>query len=32
MPPYATTRRSRDTERALRVGGMSSMPKWGRQA
>jgi hypothetical protein len=31
-PPYATTRRSPDTERALRVGGMSSMPKWGRQA
>ena len=29
MPPYATTRRSRDTERAIARGGLSSMPKWG---
>jgi hypothetical protein len=29
MPPYPTTRRSRDTERAIQHGGLSSMPKWG---
>lgn len=29
MPPYPTTRRSRNTERAARMGGFSSMPKWG---
>lgn len=29
MPPYATTRRSRDTERAIANGGLSPMPKWG---
>jgi hypothetical protein len=29
MPPYPTTRRSADTERAMRQGGRSSMPKWG---
>lgn len=29
MPPYPTTPRTPDTERALRAGGLSSMPKWG---
>jgi hypothetical protein len=29
MPPYPTTRRTRDTERALRMGALSSMPKRG---
>jgi len=29
MPPYPSTRRSRDTDRAIRHGGLSSMPKWG---
>jgi hypothetical protein len=29
MPPYPTTRRSRDTERAIANGGLSPMPKWG---
>jgi hypothetical protein len=29
MPPYATSRRSSDTERAIAKGGLSSMPKWG---
>jgi hypothetical protein len=29
MPPYATSRRSSDTERAIARGGLSSMPKWG---
>ena len=29
MPPYAVTRRSADTERAIRHGGLSAMPKWG---
>jgi hypothetical protein len=30
-PPYATSRRSADTERAIAIalGGLSSMPKWG---
>jgi hypothetical protein len=28
-PPYPTSVRSADTERALRHGGLSSMPKWG---
>ena len=28
-PPYPTTVRSADTDRALRRGGLSSMPKWG---
>jgi hypothetical protein len=28
-PPYPTTRRSGDTERAIRNGGLSSVPKWG---
>ena len=28
-PPYPTTRRSADTERAIRNGGLSPMPKWG---
>jgi hypothetical protein len=32
MPPYPTTRRSRDTERALRMGGLSAAPKWGLRA
>jgi hypothetical protein len=32
MPPYPTTLRTRDTDRALRMGALSSMPKWGRQA
>ena len=27
--PYATTRRSRDTDLAIARGGLSSMPKWG---
>jgi hypothetical protein len=31
MPPYPTTRRSADTERAIRQGGLSPMPKWGYQ-
>jgi len=30
-PPYPTTLRSADTERAIRQGGLSSMPKWGYQ-
>ena len=29
MPPYATTRRSADTDRAIANGGLSAMPKWG---
>ena len=29
MPPYATSRRTSDTERAIARGGLSSMPKWG---
>lgn len=29
MPPYPSTRRSSDTERAIRQGGLSPMPKWG---
>jgi len=29
MPPYPTTLRSADTERAIRHGGLSAMPKWG---
>ena len=29
MPPYRHTRRSADTERAIRHGGLSSSPKWG---
>ena len=29
MPPYATSRRSRDTEKAIARGGLSAMPKWG---
>jgi hypothetical protein len=29
MPPYATTRRSRDTDHAIQHGGFSSMPRWG---
>ena len=29
MPPYATSRRSSDTERAIAKGGLGSMPKWG---
>ena len=29
MPPYATTRRSEDTERAIERGGFSAMPRWG---
>jgi hypothetical protein len=29
MPPYPTSRRSRDTEKAIARGGLSSMPKWG---
>jgi hypothetical protein len=29
MPPYATSRRSPDTERAIANGGLSPMPKWG---
>jgi hypothetical protein len=29
MPPYATTCRSGDTERAIASGGLSPMPKWG---
>jgi hypothetical protein len=28
-PPYPTTKRSPDTERAIRHGGLSGMPKWG---
>jgi hypothetical protein len=28
-PPYPTTRRSADTERAIRNGGLSSRPTWG---
>jgi hypothetical protein len=32
MPPYPTTLRSSDTERALRLGGLSAMPKWGGRA
>lgn len=31
MPPYPTTMRSADTERAIRQGGLSPMPKWGYQ-
>jgi hypothetical protein len=30
MPPYPTTLRSTDTERAIRMGGLGSRPKWGR--
>jgi hypothetical protein len=29
MPPYPTSVRSPDTERAIRHGGLSAMPKWG---
>jgi hypothetical protein len=29
MPPYPTTIRSLDTERAISHGGLSAMPKWG---
>jgi hypothetical protein len=29
-PPYPTTRRSRDTERAIGNGALSPIPKWGR--
>jgi hypothetical protein len=29
MPPYAATRRSSDTEKAIARGGLSPMPKWG---
>jgi hypothetical protein len=29
MPPYASTTRTADTERAIRHGGLSPMPKWG---
>lgn len=29
-PPYRTTARSADTDRALRRGGFASTPKWGR--
>jgi hypothetical protein len=29
MPPYGTTRRSADTERAIAQGGLSAGPKWG---
>lgn len=29
LPLYPSTRRSRDTDRAIRHGGLSSMPKWG---
>jgi hypothetical protein len=32
MAPYPTTRRSRDTERALRAGALSALPKWGPRA
>jgi hypothetical protein len=32
MPPYPTSVRSRDTERAIQMGGLSSMPKWGWSA
>jgi hypothetical protein len=28
-PPYPDTLRSADTERAIRNGGLSAMPKWG---
>jgi hypothetical protein len=28
-PPYATSGRTGDTERAIAQGGLSSMPKWG---
>lgn len=28
-PPYPTSTRSADTERAIRNGALSSMPKWG---
>lgn len=29
MPPYPTSRRSSDTERAIANGGLSGQPKWG---
>jgi hypothetical protein len=29
-PPYPATARSADTELAIRQGGLSPMPKWGR--
>ena len=29
MPPYPVSRRSSDTERAIRQGGLSPLPKWG---
>jgi hypothetical protein len=32
MPPYPTTLRTSNTERALRMGGLSSTPKWGGRA
>jgi hypothetical protein len=28
-PPYPTTVRTADTEKAIRAGGLSGMPKWG---
>lgn len=28
-PPYPTTVRTADTEKAIRHGGLSSLPKWG---
>ena len=31
MPPYPTSRRSADTERAIHQGALSPMPKWGYQ-
>ena len=30
-PPYPITGRTADTERAIRAGGLSGMPKWGWQ-
>jgi hypothetical protein len=29
MPPYPSTRRSADTDRAIQNGALSAMPKWG---
>ena len=31
-PPYPSTLRSADTERAIRNGGLSPIPKWGLSA
>jgi hypothetical protein len=31
-PPYPATLRSADTERAIRNGGLSAVPKWGLSA